>query len=333
MEHLNYVGIDISARKLDVAISVNGKEPKLFQYDNDTGGIKKLIKMITKGGRNARVIMEATGIYGQPLALALDAADRCEVMVANPKQIRHFGQANMKRNKNDVSDAIIMVEFAKRMEFKPWNRPSDSALHLQTLARRICQMKCEIGREKTRLKAVKYQSVSDWIANDMTVNINHLDRRINMLQVKALEVINDSDELSWRYELMITITGVGPLSAISILGELMTLPDGLKPSQWVAHSGLDPREHESGSSVRRAKRISKTGNKYLRGALFMPALTAKRHDPHIRAYGAHLEARGKRKLQAVVAIMRKLLHCIWGIFRHKKPFDGSKFYRMPEGTP
>jgi transposase len=100
----------------------------------------------------------------------------------------------------------------------------------------------------------------------------------------------------------------------------------------VAHAGLDPRQYSSGSSVHKKTRISKTGDRHLRRGLYMPASVAVRHDPHVRAYYEHILARGKLKMQALVATMRRLLHAIYGMLESRQPFDGSKLYRLPEET-
>jgi len=100
--------------------------------------------------------------------------------------------------------------------------------------------------------------------------------------------------------------------------------------QWVASAGLDPRECSSGSSLRKKARISKAGNAHLRRALYMPALVAIRHQPHLRAFYQHLRAQDKPKMVALIAVMRKLLHAIYGMFKHQQPFDGSKVYRLPD---
>ena len=100
----------------------------------------------------------------------------------------------------------------------------------------------------------------------------------------------------------------------------------------VAHAGLDPRQYSSGSSVHKKTRIRKTGNRHLRRGLYMPALVAVRHDPPVRAFYQHLLERGKLKMQALVAVIRKLLHALYGMFKSRQPFDGSKLYRLPEET-
>jgi transposase len=96
--------------------------------------------------------------------------------------------------------------------------------------------------------------------------------------------------------------------------------------QRVAHSGLDPVHQQSGSSVHKLSRISRAGNRYLRRALYMPALVAVRWNPHLKAFYELLQARHKTKLQAVIAVARKLLHAIHGIFKSRTPYDGNKLF-------
>ena len=102
----------------------------------------------------------------------------------------------------------------------------------------------------------------------------------------------------------------------------------MTPPQWVAHAGLDPKPKESGTTINRPRRISKGGNKYLRTALYMPALVAIRHHQNVKAFYDKLIARGKKPLQAIVAVMRKLLHAIWGVWTYDQDFDGQKFYKL-----
>ena len=82
--------------------------------------------------------------------------------------------------------------------------------------------------------------------------------------------------------------------------------------------------------MQKKTRLSKAGNKHLRRALYMPALVAVQHDPHLRAFYQHLLERGKFKMQALVAVRRKLLHAFHGMFKTHQPYDGSKlFQRQP----
>ena len=139
-----------------------------------------------------------------------------------------------------------------------------------------------------------------------------------------MRLIACDPELDRRFRLMLTTTGIAETSALQILGELAMLPDMLDARQWVAFSGLDPRLFKSGKSVEKRPRISRSGSRHLRRALYMPALVALRRDPYLRVFYQTLLARGKARLQAVVAVMRKLLHALFAMFRTNQSYDGSK---------
>jgi transposase len=95
---------------------------------------------------------------------------------------------------------------------------------------------------------------------------------------------------------------------------------------WVAHSGLDPAHETSGSWVRKASRSSRAGNRHLRRALYMPALVASRCDPHMKVFFENLLARNKARLQALIAVARKLLRAIYGIFRSGLKYEGARLF-------
>jgi len=65
-----------------------------------------------------------------------------------------------------------------------------------------------------------------------------------------------------------------------------------------------------------------------RRALYMPALVALRRDPYLRGFYQNLLVRGKARMQAVVAIMRKLLHALFVMFRTNQPYDASKLWAL-----
>ena len=126
---------------------------------------------------------------------------------------------------------------------------------------------------------------------------------------------------------------IADASAIQLLGELLVLPDDMQAKQWVAMAGLDPRQLLSGSSVSMKPRLSKAGIRYLRIALYMPALSAASHHPNVRAFYHHLiENRGLKKIQAVCAVMRKRLLAIHALLKTNSSFDSSRFYTPSETT-
>ncbi len=323
-------GVEVSAGRLLAGLEREGAPCPPREFPNTPEGHTALVRWLVRPGRTVRVVMEATGLYGLDLALRLDAEASVELMVANPRAVRHFAQALMKRSKNDPIDAGVLLEFARRMPFQRWARPSPAALTLHALARRLESLTDMHAAEKNRLHAAQLSpALPAAVVRDLQRSLRSLERAAQRLTRQAVEVIRQDSNLDLRYQLLLSACGIGPTSAVQILAQLAVLAPGLDVRQWVAQAGLDPRQYSSGSSVHKKPRISKTGNRHLRRALYMPALVALRHQPNLRAFYAHLRARGKAKMVALLAVMRKLLHGIFGMFKHRTAFDGDKLYPLP----
>jgi transposase len=224
----------------------------------------------------------------------------------------------------------VLTEYAARLPFQPWRPPSPSALKLLAVARRLEDLTEMHAAEKNRLHAASLSAaLPSILRRDVQRSLQTLERAVERLTRAAQEFIVADPSLAERYQLLLSIPGIGPTSALHVLAELMLLGPDLNVRQWVAYAGLDPRQYTSGSSVHKKARISKAGNKHLRRALYMPALVAVRHDPHLGGFYQRLLARGKTKMQALVAVMRKLLHAIFGIFKHHQPYDGAQLFALP----
>jgi transposase len=322
-------GIEVSAQTLVVALGPPEGPASLREFPNTPAGHQGVRRFLERAGQPVRVAMESTGLYGLDLALCLHHAG-VAVMVANPRAVRHFAQAMMQRSKTDLLDAEVLRQFAVRMPFVVWRPPSPAALKLMAVARRLEALTEILAAEKNRRHAAALsQALPAIIRRDVERSIQTHERAIERLTRAAQEFVLSDPQLARRFELLLSIPGFGVTSALHVLAELTLLPADLNVRQWVAQAGLDPRQHTSGSSVEKKPRISKAGNKHLRRALYMPALVAVRHDPHLRGFYEHLLARGKAKMQALVAAMRKLLHAIFGMFKHDQLFDGAKVHAAP----
>lgn len=327
MKTLVRVGVDVSARELVVAMERGGEQKPPIVLANDAEGHRKLIQLATQRGARAQVVLESTGVYGLDLAMALHRAKRVDVMVANPRAISHFARASLQRSKTDALDAEVILEFAMRMSFEPWCPPAPQILELRALSRRIEALTKTVVQEKNRLHANdQSEELSDLVKQDIRELAELLEERIDRLRKQALRVIGQHPDLATAFAHLTSIRGIADAAGIQILAELGVLPADMTTRQWVAHAGLDPRQFQSGSSVYKPARISKTGNAHLRRALFMPALVAVQWEPNVRAFYEKLLARGKTKMQANVAVMRKLLHAIHGMLENDEDFEGEKFY-------
>lgn len=328
MDKIVVCGIEVSAKELVVACQGRSGE-QLRRYANTAAGHRSLLRALTRGGKRVRACLEATGLYGLDLALFFSEQPGVELMVANPRAVRHFAYAMMQRSKNDRIDARILCEFAARMPFTRWTRPSTPTLALWAIARRLEALTALCTAEKNRRHATSVsENLPAVVRQDIARSLRFHQRAMKRLRQEALGYIGGDPQLARRFELLLSVPGVGENSAIQLLAELSLLPDDRDVRQWVAYAGLDPREYTSGTSVRKHTRISKVGNRHLRHALYMPSLVASRFEPHLRAFYEHLLERGKSKRQALTAVARKLLHAVYGMFRSQKPYDGARVYAL-----
>jgi transposase len=321
-----FCGIDVSAGSLAAALIEPDQSLAQREFANSSSGHKALIAWLGKRKSMVRVSLEATGIYSLDLALALHAAPRIELAVLNPKLVNRFAQT-LVRSQNDASAALVLAEYSRRMPFAAWVAPSGRGLQLRVLARHIDSLVAQQTRELNRLHALEgSRTAPRVVVQDIRCGLTFQARRIAQMRRAAREMIAADAALEERFRLLTAMPGIGEISAIQLLAETVLLPPGLTVRQWVAHSGLDPAHHDSGTSVHKRPRISRAGNRHLRRALFMPTLSAVRCDPHMKAYYQALQTRHKTKLQALMAVARKLLHAIYGIFKTRTTYDGNKLF-------
>lgn len=326
-------GVDVSAASFDVCLlEPTRRVAQTKSYPNSPEGRQRFVSSLqSKMGRRdtARVCLESTGVYSVDLSWQLWLAQGVEVMVVNPRAMANFRKAASVRNKTDREDAALALEFLQRMAFEPWQAPAKERMALRQIARRIHDLVGLCTQEKCRLHAAtsssEEEALPELVRRDIAENVQQLEKRIENLRAEALKVIGASEELSRCFGLLVSIKGIAEASGIQILSELAILPEGLKAKQWVAWAGLDPIQFESGTSIKRPSKISRRGSHHLRQALYFPALTAIRCEPEVKQFYQELMGRGKPHTVALVAVMRKLLHSINGMWKHNQPFEGSRF--------
>jgi len=323
-----FAGIDVGGDELILTIRKNGTPYKAQKFANTHADRARLVKkMVSMPG--IIVCLEATGVYHFDLSIALHDAG-VALMVVNPKSSRNFAKVLMKNSKTDAIDAETLAQYAERMNFVAWTRPSDEKIALRSFARRIDALTRQKAVAKNNCHALSVsQETPEAVLRDVKLAISQLEKRIERLAKDALDLIGKHPELERVFLLLTGIKGIAQTSAIALMGELLLLPQGLSHREWVKFAGLDPRAFDSGKSVHKQARLSKAGNRHIRSALYMPALSAKQHDPYVKAYFQHLVDNGKKPLQAICAVMRKLLHAIHGMLKHDKPFDNTRFYAIP----
>ena len=327
-----YCGIDVSAARLSVAVRQRDRDGyEQREFANSAAGQRQLIGWLRKGGAEVRVSLEATGIYSLDVALSLDGAEGIEVAVLNPKTVNRFAQT-LRRSKTDRADAVALAEYSLRMPFVPWRRPSPVSLELRAIGRHIAALTQDHTRLRNRLHAAEGSATTPrCVRQDLKRAMDGTRKRIVRLRKQAVALVRRNAELKRKFDRSIAILGIAETSAVQLLSELAGLDPEMTVRQWVAHSGPDPEHRLSGTSLHAPSRIGRRGNRHLRLALYMPALAGVRCDPHLKAFYRQLQARQKTRLQALMAVARKLLHAIFGIFKTDTPYDGAKLF--PHLTP
>lgn len=319
------VGIDIAARSFELLVRRDGRPGKLESFEQTPAGHRRAVRRLQALAPEV-IVMEATGIYYLDLAVALYEA-KLPVCVVNPRSVRRFAELKLQHSKTDGLDAGLLAEYGERMQPRRWCPPASEALALRDIGRQINRLIKARTQAKNRLHALQATaSTPRLLIRDEKQGIAQLDRRIDKLTEAARTLIQQQEQLAEQFAHITAAKGIREASGLALLAELCVLSPQLKSTQVSRHAGLDVRLNQSGSSIDKPGRLSKAGNAYLRAALFMPAMSAAQHDPHVRTFYLALLARGKKKRQAQCAVMRKYLTGLWACMHNGTAFDAQKLF-------
>ena len=311
-----FLGIDVSKATLDVAL-LNGKTHYAV-FDNSEKGFKKLQRWMEKRQVVlSHACLEATGQYGYPAAEYLYRQGH-QVSVVNPVRIKAYRESCLVRNKTDKMDAFVIADFCQRQEPELWSPPDPIYVELRALVRHLDSLMDMRQQERNRKKS---GIQSEYVLNMISEHIALLDVKVEEIKKQITKLIASHAQLKRQKELLVSIPGIGELTAAKLLAEIQDVDRFQNAKQLAAYAGITPQQNYSGTSVRGKGRMSKTGNVHLRKSLYMPALVAKKHNPIIHAFCERLSERGKLPMVVVGAAMRKLLHIVYGILKSDQHFD------------
>ena len=309
------LGIDIAKQKMEVALLVEGKV-KNKAFKNTTEGFETLALWLRRLGIvQVQACLEATGNYGEDLAISLHEAGH-SVSIVNPARIRGFAQSELIRTKTDKMDAGIIARFCLAMKPEAWIPPSPQVRFLRALVRRADGLIDMLTQEKNRL-GTAHESVIPLIKEHM----GYLNKEIKKVRDQIADLIDENPNLRQKKELLVSIPGIGKATIAVLLAELDNLEKFNHVRELVAFIGLAPKETLSGSSIKGKPRLCKIGHARLRKALYMPALVSIQCNPVMMVFYNRLKEKGKNGKVIVCAIMRKLVHIIFGILKSGKEFD------------
>jgi transposase len=289
-------GIDVAKLKLDIAI--HGQK-RTTVAQNTPDGWRTIVAQMTREGVT-RVGIEATGGYERGITQELRQAG-ITVVVLQPLQVKAFAQLHLRRAKNDRIDAGLIAACTHLIDAQNKMPPDQRFEALGDHLTYIEQIEDDIVRLKTRLEHIANERLQRLVKAD----IKRLERRRDAERQKLETGLRTHDDLAKRFELVLSVPGIGPRTALSIV---LRLPELGKVSreQVAALAGLAPFVHQSGK--RQGETHIGGGRARLRRALYAAALPASfRWNPALKALYARLKARGKPHPSALVACARKLL--------------------------
>jgi len=311
------LGIDISKTTFDAALQISDKTTHR-KFENNEEGFKQLSIWLQKNKvKTVHACMEATGQYGECLAEDLYQKGH-GVSVVNPARIKAYASSKLRRNKTDKADAELIADYCQREKPALWSPPEASFRDLQALERHLEDLQSMLQQERNRLKSgMRTQLVIEHLQS----HEKYLEAQIADTKQAMQDLINTNARLKQQRDLLVSIPGIGELTAAKILGEIRDVRQFESARQLAAYAGVTPSHFVSGTSVHKKSRISKTGNTNIRRVLYMSAISAKHCNQIVAPFCSRLLKNGLTPMQTVCAAMHKLLHLIFGILKSGKPFD------------
>jgi transposase len=313
------LGIDISKSTFDIALLDDDDNFATGQFKNSQHGVRSLQKWLQNRGVKAlHACMEATGRYGNDLAAFL-VDEGYDVSMVNPARIRAYGQSKLMRTKTDKTDAMLIADFCATQSPSLWVKPSVYRSELQSLTRYLDDLKRARNQEMNRNQSGVPSAA---VRRAIQEHIDFLNQQIKEVEKEIKDLIDSDEENRVQFELLTSIPGIGFVTAATFLAEVPNISDFAQARHLASYAGLCPKHHQSGSSVRKKARLSKTGNPYLRKTFYMPAIAILRgHNPLIQPLIERMQQDGRKPMVIVGAVMRKLLHLAYGVLKTGKPFD------------
>ena len=317
MTHQATIGIDISKAQFDAAHLDEKGRYRHKKFDNHPEGFAAFLAWVDSlDGAKPPVCMEATGAYSVPLAESL-VGRGFRVSVVNPAKIHAFAKSELSRAKTDKADAKLIARYASKMQPPPWNPPPRNIRELQAMLRRV-----EDLLEMQQMERNRLDTADPVVVGAIKTHLEALEKELDSTRDAIRSHINLDPALKPRRDLLESTPGIGPATSAWLLVVLSEHYHFTDAKQAVAHVGLAPRLRQSGKWAGKT-RLSKSGDPLVRKALYMPSMSARRHNPIIRAFCERLKANGKHGMAINCAAMRKMIHIAFAILKSGKPFNSN----------
>jgi transposase len=334
------LGIDVAQKELVVCLGrmYDDWTPELYGYKTFTNTVKGFeamvlwVKKLTVEDISIRYVMEATGVYHESLAYFLEGKGH-EVSIVLPNKISNYFRTLDVKTVTDKTAAEAITRFGLERKLDSWKRPKEIFRNLKQLTRERDQTVAERTVAKNQLHAEETQAYPNKRSVvRIKARIKLLNKQVTEIKNEVTVLVKEEKDVSKSVEIICSIPGVGLLTAATVLAETNGFELIRNKRQLTSYAGLDIQEKQSGTSVKGKPKISKRGNKHLRKAMHLPALSAIRHEEKFKAIFVRLVSKHGIKMKAAVAVQRNLLEMIYTVYKTNKPYDKNYLRNKEETT-
>ena len=295
LKNNTFIGIDVSKYKLDI---FNSKTGEFVEIDNTKAAIRKYIRALEMS-EDLYVIIDLTGGY-EALCVNEFYVKGYNIIRAEGRKVKAFARALGISAKTDKIDANILAQYGEKCFntlrlYQPYNN------QIKKLVMRLSDIKQLLQQEKNRLKAPDNMQI---VTRSIKQLINIYEKEIAKLENEIEIIIENDEELRKKYKLLLEQKGIGKKVAYILLGLLPEL-GYLNRREIAALAGVAPFARDSGTI--NGYRRTGTGRIDVKKALFIAALVAIKYDEKMNSFYTNLTSRGKKKMVAVTATMRKII--------------------------
>ena len=325
METLYFLGIDVSKKKLDSALTLDGRQFHEVQIENCTKTILAYFRDLKKqlSLDNLVVCLEHTGVYGQPLLEVL-VKNEIKVCVYPAMQIKK--SLGITRGKNDRIDAIRIAQYAfkNKGDLTFWRPQRDCIQKLKALL---------VTRErlvKSRVQLeVPISECSEFIAPSIRKSmitycqqaLNAIKKDIAHIDAAIEELVKTDNQVSQQRDLATSVSGIGDITALNLIVSTNEFTKICESKKFACYSGVAPFEHRSGSSIRGKTRVSKMANMTLKRLLHLAAMSAIRSNEELQTYYRRKVNAGKNKMSVLNAVRNKLISRVFACIKNQRKYE------------
>ena len=325
-----YLGMDVSKQWLDIAVLAviaHQKQSMVTErFDNTAQGIKALDRWLKKQSvrfdQHSLLVIENTGIYHR-LIWQYCSAHHLPIYIGNATHIKwSFGIA---RGKTDKIDSQRLCDYAYRygsdLKATPVLDPAFLQLKdLMTARSKLLKQLRGIQVYLKELRLTNDRHVQKIMEEAHKTAIAGLKKSLKLIEQHMRQVIATNAAIKVNYDLLITVPGIGHLTAIYLICCTNNFAAKRSGKQVACYAGVVPFSHRSGTSIKGRDRVHKMANKELKKLLHLCAMSAVKYYPEFRQYFERKKAEGKHPQSVLNAIRNKIVIRAAAVVNKQTPY-------------